>query len=139
MRGLKRFMRLTADKRSLLVQTALIVGAVRIGLWLLPFETLQRLAERAWKKIGNGAPRTAAHLGCHGGRPADTTFHLPDAGAGRAGSTRTFRACLQDTIGRVERRPTRLRSTCLAGIRGSSHTWRRCRSLQFILAVEAKR
>ena len=56
MRGLKRFMRLSPEKRPLLVQTALILGAVRIGLWLLPFGTLQRLAERAGKKSGTAHP-----------------------------------------------------------------------------------
>ena len=50
MRGLKRFIRLSPGKRSLLLQTALVVGAVRIGLWLLPFDSLQRLAQRAGRK-----------------------------------------------------------------------------------------
>jgi Transglutaminase-like superfamily len=60
MRGLKRFIQLSPEKRPLLLKTVLIVGAVRIGLWLLPFGALQRLAERAGKK--SGAPHPVQRL-----------------------------------------------------------------------------
>jgi len=56
MRGLRQFTRLSVQKRLLLIQTAMIVGAIRLGLWLLPFPTLQRLVLRAGQRSSASHP-----------------------------------------------------------------------------------
>jgi hypothetical protein len=43
MRRLRRFSRLSGAKRRLLLKATLLLVIVRLGLWLLPFETLRRL------------------------------------------------------------------------------------------------
>ena len=49
MRRLHSFLHLTPSDRRLLISTALLLGAVQLGLWLLPFRTLQRgLIQLAW-------------------------------------------------------------------------------------------
>jgi hypothetical protein len=40
---LRKYRRLPAADRRLLVMSALLLGAVRLGLWLLPFQTVRRL------------------------------------------------------------------------------------------------
>jgi hypothetical protein len=40
---LRRFLRLPAVERWLLLKAALLLGLLRLGLWLLPFPTLRRL------------------------------------------------------------------------------------------------
>lgn len=40
---LLRFLRLSPEERGLLVRAALLLWIVRLGLWTLPFRTLQRL------------------------------------------------------------------------------------------------
>jgi hypothetical protein len=46
MRYLYRFLRLPAEERWLLVKITLLLIAIRLGLWLLPFQTLLRLMAR---------------------------------------------------------------------------------------------
>lgn len=46
MRQLYKFLRLTSGDRQLLLSTAILLGAIRLGLWLLPFQTLRRLLAR---------------------------------------------------------------------------------------------
>jgi hypothetical protein len=41
-----KFSCLPAAQRRLVLQAALLLGAIRLGLWLLPFRTLQRLLAR---------------------------------------------------------------------------------------------
>jgi hypothetical protein len=43
MQRIRKFLSLSATDQHLLVTSALLLGAVRLGLWLLPFRTLQRL------------------------------------------------------------------------------------------------
>ena len=43
MERLHKFLRLSSTDRALLVKAVLLVGAVRVGLWLLPFRTWRRL------------------------------------------------------------------------------------------------
>jgi hypothetical protein len=43
MRRLRKFWRLAAEDRRLLVKAACLVGIVQLGLWLLPFRTLRRV------------------------------------------------------------------------------------------------
>lgn len=43
MHRLHKFMRLPRSDRRLLVETAFLMWAVRLGLWLLPFQALRRL------------------------------------------------------------------------------------------------
>jgi Transglutaminase-like superfamily len=44
MRPLKRLAGLSPDEWSLLFRAALLVGTIRIGLWLLPFRRVSRIA-----------------------------------------------------------------------------------------------
>jgi hypothetical protein len=46
MRRLRNFLRLPSAERRLLVRAALLLGTVRLGLWLLPFQTLRHLLTR---------------------------------------------------------------------------------------------
>jgi hypothetical protein len=46
MKRLRKFLSLTPADRRLLASAALLLGAIRFGLWLLPFQTLQRLLAR---------------------------------------------------------------------------------------------
>jgi hypothetical protein len=39
----RKFLRLEAGERRLLVKAALLLGTMRLGLWLLPFQSLRRL------------------------------------------------------------------------------------------------
>lgn len=43
MKRLRKFSRLSGIERRLLLKAALLLVVVRLGLWLLPFETLRRL------------------------------------------------------------------------------------------------
>lgn len=46
MKRLRKFLHLTSGDRRLLVSAALLLGMIRLGLWLLPFQTLRRLLAR---------------------------------------------------------------------------------------------
>ena len=46
MERLRKFVHLTSSDRRLLVSTALLLGAIRLGLRLLPFRTLRRLVTK---------------------------------------------------------------------------------------------
>lgn len=46
MKRLHSFIHLPATRRSLLIRAALLLWATRLGLWLLPFQTLRRLLAR---------------------------------------------------------------------------------------------
>jgi hypothetical protein len=46
MRRLRRFLLLPAGERWLIVKTALLLQAISLGMWLLPFQTLRRLLAR---------------------------------------------------------------------------------------------
>lgn len=43
MKRLHKLISLTSSDRQLLGKTALLLGIIRLGLWLLPFQTLRRL------------------------------------------------------------------------------------------------
>jgi Transglutaminase-like superfamily len=45
-RGLRKFVRLPAAERRLLVKAALLLAATRAGVWLLPFRTVRRVVAR---------------------------------------------------------------------------------------------
>jgi hypothetical protein len=49
MRGLRRFFRLPRGERWLLLKAALLLATIRIGLRLLPFQTLKQLLDSASK------------------------------------------------------------------------------------------
>lgn len=49
MRRLANFLRLSAAERRLLIEAALLLGAIRPGLRLLPFQTVRRLLSRVTK------------------------------------------------------------------------------------------
>ena len=44
MKHLRKFLRLPAAERRLWITSLFLVGAIRVGLWLLPFRRLRRLA-----------------------------------------------------------------------------------------------
>src|SRR5690349_5295110 len=46
MRRLRRLWRLTATERALVAEALVLLWVIRLGLWLLPFETLRRLLTR---------------------------------------------------------------------------------------------
>ncbi|OLT60718.1 lasso peptide biosynthesis B2 protein [Moorena bouillonii] len=43
MKQLRKFLRLTSRERQLVINTFILLGLIRLGLWLLPFQTLRRL------------------------------------------------------------------------------------------------
>lgn len=63
MERLRKFLRLPAADRRLLVKALLLIGAARLGLWVLPFPVLRRLMARLTRR--NAAPSRAdpAELG----------------------------------------------------------------------------
>ena len=50
MRPLRRLLKCSWADKYLLIQVALLVGVTRLGLWLLPFKTVQRLLAGSSKK-----------------------------------------------------------------------------------------
>ncbi|NWF57750.1 MAG: lasso peptide biosynthesis B2 protein [Fischerella sp.] len=46
MRRLHKLLRLGAGERNLLVTTFILLGSIRLGLWLLPFKNLLKLLEK---------------------------------------------------------------------------------------------
>lgn len=46
MQRLRKFLQINQRDRRLLVNTALLLGTIRLGLWLLPFQTLRQLLAR---------------------------------------------------------------------------------------------
>ena len=66
MKRLGKFFRLTASDRRLLIGAALLLGGIRLGLWLLPFQILRRLqtsmAQRParWRHAGQPASERIA-------------------------------------------------------------------------------
>lgn len=62
MKGLRRFAALPAPERRLVLTALLFLGAVRVGLWVLPFATMSRGVRalgRAPRHPGRGAPDDA--------------------------------------------------------------------------------
>lgn len=49
MRKLAKFLRLSTAERFLLLRTVILVAAIRVGLWVLPFRVVQRFTFRARK------------------------------------------------------------------------------------------
>src|SRR5215207_7021874 len=49
MRRVRRFLRLSVAERWLLLEAALLLGGIKLGLWLLPFQTLRRSLEKLAK------------------------------------------------------------------------------------------
>ncbi|AOY82354.1 lasso peptide biosynthesis B2 protein [Moorena producens JHB] len=43
MKQLRKFLRLTSRERQLVINTFILLGLIRLALWLLPFQTLRRL------------------------------------------------------------------------------------------------
>ena len=51
-----KFLRLPAADRSLLLHSVLLVGAARLALWVLPFNTARRLFGRRTRHSGDQVP-----------------------------------------------------------------------------------
>ena len=65
MKRLRRLLRTSQTDRRLLFRAALLLGATRVGLWLLPFQTLRRaLASVTWEPTmrPHGAPPPADRI-----------------------------------------------------------------------------
>ena len=56
MKGLRTFIRLQPGERGLVLRTLLLVTAMRIALWVLPFRRLQRVAGYSWKHLPLSIP-----------------------------------------------------------------------------------
>ena len=50
MKKLAKFVRLSTAEQFLLLRTVVLVAAIRVGLWILPFRVVQRFTFRARKK-----------------------------------------------------------------------------------------
>jgi Transglutaminase-like superfamily len=50
MKKLAKFVRLSTGEKFLLLRTVILVAAVRVGLWVLPFRIVQRFTFKARKK-----------------------------------------------------------------------------------------
>ncbi|NEO92611.1 MAG: lasso peptide biosynthesis B2 protein [Moorea sp. SIO3G5] len=46
MKRLRKFLRLTSRERQLVINTFILLGLIRLALWLLPFQTLRRLVAK---------------------------------------------------------------------------------------------
>ncbi len=57
MKHLRRFLQLPSAERRLLVKAALLLGAIRLGLWLLPFRTLRRVITQL-SQVSDGLRKT---------------------------------------------------------------------------------
>jgi len=66
-----KFLQLTRSERRLLLSAALLLGAIRLGLWLLPFQTLRRLLVRITGETVAGGTSLCrqSRLGSGGGQP----------------------------------------------------------------------
>ena len=68
MRRLRRFLFLPPAERGLLVRVAILLWAIRLGLWLLPFQSLRRLLARVgsvplrWRNAGQLSPDRIAWM-----------------------------------------------------------------------------
>ena len=60
MNRLRRYLSLTAGDRRLLARAAFLVGAIRIGLWLIPFQSMRRML--AWITHSPGGQRPIARI-----------------------------------------------------------------------------
>ena len=61
MERFRKFLFLPAPDRNLLVRATLFVGAIRLGLWLMPFRTSRRLLLKMTRKTNS---RPAADQAC---------------------------------------------------------------------------
>ena len=59
MKQLGKFLWLTKSEQRLLLSAALLLGAIRLGLWLLPFQTLRSLLVRSTRKTQLQAARVS--------------------------------------------------------------------------------
>jgi transglutaminase superfamily protein len=50
MKKFAKFVRLSTTEQFLLLRTVILVAAIRVGLWLLPFRVVQRFTFKAWEK-----------------------------------------------------------------------------------------
>lgn len=46
MKRLSKFLQLARSEQRLVINASILLGAIRLGLWLLPFQTLRRLLAR---------------------------------------------------------------------------------------------
>jgi len=119
MRRLRRFLGLPTADRRLLIEAALFLGVVRLGLKLLPFQTLWTLLNRMPKaRLGPGSrdPRAAERL----------AWAIATAGPYLVGSRPCLPQALAAQLLLVRRGfPARLRLGVVKGDRGEvlAHAW----------------
>jgi hypothetical protein len=58
MKGLQTLLRLRPDERGLVLRTLLLVGAIRVALWVLPLQRLQRVigSWNSWEHLPLSVP-----------------------------------------------------------------------------------
>lgn len=58
MNGLRTLVRLQPDERGLVLRTLLVVAAIRVALWILPLQRLQRVIEswNSWEHLPLSVP-----------------------------------------------------------------------------------
>src|SRR5881628_1054147 len=55
-----KFLNLSAVDRRLLVTAVLLLGAIRLGLWLLPFQTMRRLLTKMTRHATDATARLSS-------------------------------------------------------------------------------
>ena len=79
MERLRKFLRLPAADRRLLVKALLIVGAARLGLWVLPFPVLRRLMARLSRCTAAPSRAEPAELGQISWAVTAVSRYVPEA------------------------------------------------------------
>jgi len=118
MRRLRKFLSLTPSDRVLLINALLLLGAIRLGLKLLPFQRLRRLLERMAQPTGTLQEEELASVDKVAWAVMVASHYIPGA------------RCLAQALATqvlLKRRgyPTQLRIGFIRGMGGqmSAHAW----------------
>jgi hypothetical protein len=132
MKRLHKFCRLPSQYRHLLVKSVLLLGVVRFGLWLLPFQTLRRLL----------AHTTRTHTALHGGEHAavqQVVWAVTVASQYVPAATCLTQALATQVLLNRRGHPASLRIGVARGEVGEfqAHAWVECQGQVVIGAVQA--
>ena len=116
MSSLMRFARLSPAERRLLLQATCLLGSIRIGLWLLPFAVVQRIALR----VGAGSRRRRSQrttsYGRKGDWPASARCNMPDGSHSGSSAADAIGSPLPPSDRSSKRRTARLPSSRLVDL-----------------------
>lgn len=121
MRRLNKLLRLPAAERGLLARAAILLGAIRLGLWLLPFRTFRRLLDRV-----THAPHRPGTLDRRQASPEQVVWAVTTASRYLPGArTCLVRALAAQVLLARRGHPTRLRIGVAKGEAGQleAHAW----------------